>query len=310
MSKPVGRRSFLKAAGGVVLAGAHGAAGPEVNVAFCGGGQMARVNLAACARVAGFRVVHVGDERSSRALLDDPLVDAVCLSLSESGYASMTVEACRAGKDGYVETPARMRLEDGAAIARAARQYGRVVQTGAVARSGALFQTVRAIVKSGELGEIAYCGIRGSAALLDLVHFAFDEPAPVSVTAQAGPATSLATFRYPGFVIGCEEWARGPYAAGGIAIHGSRATLRVEREGCRIFRGDASQAILVEAGRGDADARELHWRDWLESIRARRQPSAGIGKRVRVAAAGLLADLSLRQNRTVAWDDLAGGPEV
>ena len=165
-------------------------------------------------------------------------------------------------------------------------------------------------MKSGELGEIAYCGIRGGAAQLDLVHFAFDEPTLVSVTTQAGPATSLATFRYPGLVVGCEGWAREPYTAGGVAIHGSRATLRVERDGCRIFRGDAAQAVLVEANRGNADARERHWLDWLESMRAPRQPSAGIGTRVGLAAAGLLADLHLRRNRTLAWHDLPGGPEV
>jgi len=293
-----------------------GAASARVNVGFYGSGRLARANLAACANVPGFAVAGIWAEEQQaepgglRAMLADASLDAVCLSVSESRHAWMTVEACQAGKDVYVEVPARPCPDDGARMAGAARRYGRVVQTGAAERSGALFRAARAIVKSGELGEIAYCRIRGDAALLDLVHFVFDEPEPVSATAQGGPGWSLATYRYPGFVVSIEGGADARPGAGEIAIHGARATLRADGGGCRIFRSGAGQAVFVEARGAGGDARVRHWRNWLEAIQARRQPAAGIEARVRVAGACRLFDLALRRRRTVGWRDARGAAEV
>jgi predicted dehydrogenase len=69
----------------------------------------------------------------------------------------MTVEACKAGKDVWVEKPACVYVEEGLTMIAAARKYGRVVQGGTMQRSGGFFRKAREIVKSGELGDIALC---------------------------------------------------------------------------------------------------------------------------------------------------------
>ena len=69
----------------------------------------------------------------------------------------MTVEACKAGKDVYVEKPICVTVEEGAQMVQAARKYDRVVQAGTMQRSGLHFQQAAEIVRSGELGKITFC---------------------------------------------------------------------------------------------------------------------------------------------------------
>lgn len=54
----------------------------------------------------------------------------------------MTVEACKAGKDVYVEKPVGVAVDEGQKMVEAARKYHRVVQAGTWQRSGAHFQKV------------------------------------------------------------------------------------------------------------------------------------------------------------------------
>ena len=65
-----------------------------------------------------------------RDILADKSIDAVCISTPDHWHAYMTVEACKAGKDVYVEKPAvrlrGRRPEDGAGRAQVqARRAGR-----------------------------------------------------------------------------------------------------------------------------------------------------------------------------------------
>ena len=69
----------------------------------------------------------------------------------------MTVEACKAGKDVWVEKPACVYIDEGVKMVEAARKYKRIVQAGTMQRSGAFFQKAREIVKSGDLGDISFC---------------------------------------------------------------------------------------------------------------------------------------------------------
>ena len=138
----------------------------------------------------------------------------------------MTVEACKAGKDVYVETPAFVYVEEGVKMVEAARKYKRVVQAGTIERSGAPVQRAREMVGSGALGEVRFCRAFQAAAtdggvhLMDILQFAFDEAMPVSVTAQGcAPGTMLATFRYPGFVASYECRAGNTR---GAAFHGRK----------------------------------------------------------------------------------------
>jgi predicted dehydrogenase len=322
------RRDFLKAAGGAALTtslftGNIQGANDKVNVAFIGVGRMGSGNVGYAAKVPGVEIVAVCDvyqpalaraeaqakrlgfagvkaRKDFREILADPSIDAVCISAPDHWHAYMTVEACKAGKDVYVETPAFVYVEEGVKMVEAARQYKRVVQAGTVERSGASAQKAREMVKSGALGEIRFCRTSdyaggattdGGVHLLDIVQFAFDEAMPVSITAQGGkffaddnvetPDTMLATFRYPGFIASYERRAGNTY---GTAFHGTKATLMVNR------------------GTG---MNVPHWKNFLECIRTRAKPVAEIETCVRTTATCVVANLALRHGMTLDWDEKA-----
>ncbi|MEI9972341.1 MAG: Gfo/Idh/MocA family oxidoreductase [Ignavibacteriota bacterium] len=69
----------------------------------------------------------------------------------------MAVEACKAGKDVYVEKPACKGVDEGLKMVQAARKYNRVVQAGTMQRSGGNFRKAAELVASGTLGEITFC---------------------------------------------------------------------------------------------------------------------------------------------------------
>ena len=284
------RREFLKAAGGAALTtalvtGGIKGANDRVNVAFIGVGRMGAANIGYAAKVPGIQIGAVCDVRHFREILADPSIDAVCISTPDRWRAYMTVEACKAGKDVYVETPAFVHLEEGVRMVEAARNYQRVVQAGTVGRSAAPVQKAREMVRSGTLGEVRFCRAfqaaptDGGVHLMDIVQFAFDEAMPVSVTAQGGRASMLATFRYPGFVASYESRAGN---ACGTAFHGTKATLMVD---------------------GGAGMHVAHWKNFLECIRTRAKPISEIETCVRSTATCLLANLALRRGTTLAWDE-------
>jgi len=92
-----------------------------------------------------------------REVLADKSIDAVCISTPDHWHAYMTVEACKAGKDVYVEKPACTRLEEGPKMVAAARKYNRVVQGGTMQRTMPTFLKAKEFIDSGALGEITWC---------------------------------------------------------------------------------------------------------------------------------------------------------
>lgn len=92
--------------------------------------------------------------RDFRQLLDDPEVDAVIIGTPDHWHCLQTVYACEAGKDVYVEKPMANTIAESALMVQAARRYGRVVQVGQQQRSGAHWQDVVGLVRSGRLGTL------------------------------------------------------------------------------------------------------------------------------------------------------------
>jgi predicted dehydrogenase len=68
----------------------------------------------------------------------------------------MTVEACKAGKDVYVEKPISVTVDEGTKMVQAARKYKRVVQAGTQQRSGDHFKKAAELIKAGEIGEVTF----------------------------------------------------------------------------------------------------------------------------------------------------------
>ena len=92
-----------------------------------------------------------------REIIADKSLDVVCISTPDHWHAYMTVEACKAGKDVYVEKPISVTIEEGQLMVKAARKYNRVVQAGTMQRSAGHFIKACEIVRSGELGDVTFC---------------------------------------------------------------------------------------------------------------------------------------------------------
>ena len=75
-----------------------------------------------------------------RAVLDNKDIDAVIIGTPDHWHALMTVMACQAGKDVYVEKPTSVAIGEGRKMVEAARKYNRVVQVGTQQRSAKHFQ--------------------------------------------------------------------------------------------------------------------------------------------------------------------------
>jgi predicted dehydrogenase len=128
---------------------------PEAQpVAVCDVYQPHLERAEAAARRKGHQVKTVTDFRQ---IIADKSIDAVCISTPDHWHAYMMVEACKAGKDVYVEKPASKFVEEGLKMVQAARKYNRVVQAGTMQRSGGYFLKAAEIVKSGALGVITFC---------------------------------------------------------------------------------------------------------------------------------------------------------
>jgi predicted dehydrogenase len=104
------------------------------------------------ATIAGTGVKTYSDHRQ---LLDHKEIDAVIVATPDHWHAAITVDACRAGKDVYVEKPMVHYPKDGQAIVKAVREHKRVLQVGTQARAVPHFQEARQkFVESGALGKV------------------------------------------------------------------------------------------------------------------------------------------------------------
>jgi len=89
-----------------------------------------------------------------RKLLDNKDLQAVVVCTPDHWHALMTIMACAAGKDVYVEKPLTLFVKEGRWMIDAARRYNRVVQVGTQQRSGKHFQHAKQLLESGYIGQI------------------------------------------------------------------------------------------------------------------------------------------------------------
>ena len=177
-----GRRQFLKSAGAAlttsIFTGNLKGANDRVAAAFIGMGRMGSSNMDYAIQQPNLEVVAVCDVyqphlddavaqarekghhpravHDFREILADRSIDIVNISTPDHWHAYMTVEACKAGKDAYVEKPVCVAVEEGAKMVEAARKYNRVVQAGTMQRSAVHFQQACDLVRRGELGKVTF----------------------------------------------------------------------------------------------------------------------------------------------------------
>jgi predicted dehydrogenase len=89
-----------------------------------------------------------------RKLLDDKNLQAVVVSTPDHWHALMSIMACAAGKDVYVEKPMTLFHAEGQWMIKAARKYNRVVQVGTQQRSGLHYAKAKRLLNEGAIGKI------------------------------------------------------------------------------------------------------------------------------------------------------------
>src|SRR3954452_25373867 len=92
--------------------------------------------------------------RDVREALDDKELDAISIATPNHWHALMTVWACRAGKDVYVEKPCSHNVHEGRIAVDTARRHNRIVQHGTQSRSSRDMARVVAVIRSGQLGRL------------------------------------------------------------------------------------------------------------------------------------------------------------
>ena len=174
----VSRRRFLKAStAAATFTAASWAQVPGANdrigIGIIGCGLMGRTHLRNFAAQPDTRIVAVSETFSPRLalaaemaggnaarysdfrrLLDNKDVDAVVISTPDHWHALMTMMACAAGKDVYIEKPLTVFAREGRWMTEVARRHKRIVQVGTQQRSGPHYQRARELMKSGRLGDV------------------------------------------------------------------------------------------------------------------------------------------------------------
>ena len=89
-----------------------------------------------------------------RKALEDKELNAVSIATPNHWHSLMTIWACEAGKDVYVEKPCSHNVHEGRGAVEMARKHKRVVQHGTQSRSSQQWEDLRALAKSGKLGKL------------------------------------------------------------------------------------------------------------------------------------------------------------
>ena len=179
MSHP-DRRTFLGSAAALATTGLGTleAAAPSetVNVAVLGCGRGAHL-ARAFAQIKGSQLVAVCDVDESRGqalcnqitqlsgrrpqyvvdfrtLLDRKDVDAVAVATPDHWHAPVTIHACLAGKDVYVEKPASHNIHEGRIAVTAARKHKRIVQHGTNLRAAPHYKQAWKLLSEGAIGKV------------------------------------------------------------------------------------------------------------------------------------------------------------
>jgi predicted dehydrogenase len=177
------RRAFFETVGrfgaGALLASASVesargfAANDTIRVGCIGTGGRCRTLMKSLAQVSNVRIAAVCDvyephldqarkladpaalaTRHYREVLDRKDIDAVLIGAPDHWHVPMTVDACGAGKDVYVEKPLTHDPAEGRAVINAQDRSRRIVQVGTQQRSMPHIEKARALYKEGRIGKV------------------------------------------------------------------------------------------------------------------------------------------------------------
>ena len=89
-----------------------------------------------------------------RDLLERKDVDVVMIGTPDHWHSKMVIDACRSGKDVYVEKPLTLTVDEGKLLTRVVKETGRVVQVGSWQRSDHRFRLAVEMVRQGRIGKL------------------------------------------------------------------------------------------------------------------------------------------------------------
>jgi predicted dehydrogenase len=319
-----------------------------------------------------------------RKLLEDKDLDAVIIATPDHWHAMITVDACAAGKDVYVEKPLANSLEATDAMVKAVRYHNRVCQVGQQQRSGPHWQNAIEYVHSGQLGPIrlvktwAFIAWKGplppvpdsdppegvdydmwlgpapkrpynkfrfhynwrywwdyagglmtdwGVHMLDIALAGMKADGPKSAVSAGGklgyprgaqdtPDTIRALYEFDDHMLTWEHAigiGLGPYEKDhGVSFLGDNGTLVVSRAGWEVMpetdrsqnRAPKIEAVPFQAA--EKDDRDLHAQDFVEAIKARKDPICPIENGANVSRIAQLGNISYRVGRKIYWDKHKG----
>ena len=91
-----------------------------------------------------------------RKLLEDMNIDAITSATPNHWHSLVTIWACQAGKDVYIEKPVSHNVWEGRKMVEAARKYDRIVQTGTQKRSSEAHKAAYKWIHEGNIGAIKW----------------------------------------------------------------------------------------------------------------------------------------------------------
>jgi predicted dehydrogenase len=89
-----------------------------------------------------------------RDLLAQGNIDVVTIGAPDHWHVAMTIDACRAGLDVYVEKPLTLTIDEGKQLRNVIEETGRVVQVGSWQRSDSRFRLAVELVRQGRIGKL------------------------------------------------------------------------------------------------------------------------------------------------------------
>lgn len=232
MMSRVSRRRFLKsgigaAAGGFVVLNSHPSllssvrgANDDVRIAVAGINGRGGDHVSHFQSLEGVRVVALCDPDKKvladrvkqfegknnasvkgyadvRKLLDSKDIDALVIATPNHWHSLMTVYACQAGKDVYVEKPVSHSIWEGRKMVEAARKHNRIVQAGTQQRSCPAVKQAAADIQAGKYGKVlwVHCSKLGSRATIGKVTTPQPVPENIDYNLWAGPAPMTPVMR-------------------------------------------------------------------------------------------------------------------
>jgi predicted dehydrogenase len=180
-----------------------------------------------------------------RKLLENKDIDAVSVTTPNHWHALVTIWACQAGKDVFVQKPASHNMFEGRKMIEAARKYNRMVQCPSNARSPNGFQEAAAWAWAGNLGKIRFIhGVNfGARTSIGKVSGPQTIPSTIDYDMWSGPAPVLPLMRENLHYDWHWQW---PYGGGELGNWGPHIL-----DGCRlaIHQRSLPRHVIAMGGR-------------------------------------------------------------